>query len=141
MNRANAYSYFRVYDIIYVSLQRITNMRLSKYNVLTLLLIFIVVMDTFFLVFVIEICLGPLKVVQLSAFDTDRTGGALLLNGIYESLLRTIQGFIHREIGGIPGKRIYKGDNSLFNFNPSRKHFLMAIRHKFSSMAEVKNYK
>ena len=140
LNRANAYSYFRVYNIIYVSLQRITNMWLGKYNVLTLLLIFIVVMSTFFLVFVIEICLGPLRIFQLSAFDTDRTGGTLLLNGIHESLLRTIQGFIHREIEEIPGKRIYKDNNSLFNFNPSHKHSLMDIRHRFSSMSEVKNY-
>ena len=93
---------------------------MGKYGLLTLLLIFIVVIGTFFLVFVIEIGLGPFRIVQLSALDADIAMGALLLNGIHESLLRTIQGFIHLEIGSIPVKRIYKDDNSLFNFNLGR---------------------
>ena len=140
LDRVNVYSYFRVYNIIYVSLQRITNTWLGKYNMVTLLVIFIIIMGILFLIFVIEISLGPFKIIQSSLADTVVIAGTFLHKGVHESLARTIQGFRFREIHRIPGKRIYKNENSLFNFNPHKKHYLEKINYKLSSAPETSKY-
>lgn len=106
----------------------------------TLLVIFIIIMGILFLIFVIEISLGPFKIIQSSLADTVVIAGTFLHKGVHESLARTIQGFRFREIHRIPGKRIYKNENSLFNFNPPKKHYLEKINYKLSSAPETSKY-
>ena len=43
-------------------------------------------------------------------------------------------------MGLIPGKRIYKGNDSLFNFNPHKIHDPVALTHDIRTASQTQNF-
>jgi hypothetical protein len=112
---------------MYIVLQKIVKLRPEKSSLKLIVSMLIIPFFMLARLFLVEVCLLPFKVVHTSIEDANQPGSDL--SAIYPRDLfsKTANQFRRREIGQTPLRRIYKGENSLFNFNPSKKNITTAV--------------
>jgi hypothetical protein len=112
---------------MYIVLQKIVKLRSGKSSLKLIISMLIIPFFVLARLFLVEVCLLPFKVVHTSIEDANQPGSDL--SAIYPRDLfsKTANQFRQRDIGQTPLKRIYKGENSLFNFNPYKKNITTTV--------------
>ena len=125
---------------MYILLQKLTTFWSGKYTSRTLIITTALSLLVIVRVFFMEICLRPFKVLHISVRDTEEQFSNLSRDNLKRLLTHTASVFEYTEIGLIPGKRIYKGDNSLFNFNPHKIRDPIALIHDIRTASQTRNF-
>jgi hypothetical protein len=103
-------------------LQKIVKLKSGKSSLKLIVSMLIIPFFILARLFLVEVCLLPFRVVHTSIEDANQPGSDL--SAIYPKDLfsKTANQFRQRDIGQTPLRRIYKEEDSLFNFNPFKKH-------------------